>query len=267
MAMGAVAVASGLIPGPAGIGDDSGYNDRVRSEGPSDAKSQGIASSLIPSPSSSSRGGPAPSHNGDRSRSASRAHPRKTPEPSGETGASRSSRTSESGGGGGGGENRGASGRPDATGTGSGRSQGDSPSATHHGTTTSAKPGTPAGAEAEVLSLVNQQREKAGCKPVSADPELATLAGSFSDDMADEGFFGHTSPDGESPWARAKRLGITDLGGENIARGQPTAQSVMDSWMKSPGHKANILNCQYRTLGVGAHFGDGGPWWTQDFGF
>ncbi|MEK8172713.1 CAP domain-containing protein [Streptomyces sp. M19] len=60
---------------------------------------------------------------------------------------------------------------------------------------------------------------------------------------------------------------MADLGGENIARGQATAQAVMDSWMNSPGHRANILNCEYRTLGVGAHFAPDGPWWTQDFGF
>lgn len=57
------------------------------------------------------------------------------------------------------------------------------------------------------------------------------------------------------------------LGGENIARGQADAQAVMDAWMNSDGHRANILNCDYKTLGVGVHFGSGGPWWTQDFGF
>ncbi|MFB7267794.1 CAP domain-containing protein, partial [Streptomyces nojiriensis] len=45
-----------------------------------------------------------------------------------------------------------------------------------------------------------------------------------------------------------------------------TAQSVMDSWMKSPGHKANILNCSFKDIGVGIHQGAGGPWWTQNFG-
>lgn len=37
--------------------------------------------------------------------------------------------------------------------------------------------------------------------------------------------------------------------------------------MNSPGHKANILNCDFKTLGVGVQFGAGGPWWTQDFGY
>ena len=106
-----------------------------------------------------------------------------------------------------------------------------------------------------------------GCSPVTADSGLAALATAFSDDMAARDFFDHTDPDGASPWDRAKKAGITDLGGENIARGQANAQLVMDSWMNSPGHKANILNCDFKTLGVGAHFASGGPWWTQDFGY
>ncbi|MFD9071299.1 CAP domain-containing protein [Streptomyces lasiicapitis] len=122
-------------------------------------------------------------------------------------------------------------------------------------------------AEAEVLTLVNQERALAGCRPVRADPGLAALAGDFSDDMAKRGFFAHTDPDGATPWDRAEKVGIADLGGENIARGQANAQSVMDAWMNSPGHRANILNCDYQTMGVGAHFAPGGPWWTQDFGF
>ncbi|MPY60626.1 CAP domain-containing protein [Streptomyces spongiae] len=122
-------------------------------------------------------------------------------------------------------------------------------------------------AEAEVLRLVNVEREKAGCSPVAANSALADLAGAFSDDMAERGFFDHTDPDGGTPWDRAAALGITDLGGENIARGQATAAAVMEAWMNSPGHKANILNCDFKTLGVGVHLGSGGPWWTQDFGY
>ncbi|QCX79397.1 Cysteine-rich secretory protein family protein [Streptomyces sp. YIM 121038] len=122
-------------------------------------------------------------------------------------------------------------------------------------------------AEAQVLALVNEERAKVGCRPVSADGRLAALAEGFSADMAERGFFSHTDPDGATPWDRAEKAGIKDLGGENIARGQADAQAVMDAWMNSPGHRANILNCDYKTLGVGAHFAPGGPWWTQDFGF
>ncbi|MGW3495591.1 CAP domain-containing protein [Streptomyces sp. NPDC001020] len=121
--------------------------------------------------------------------------------------------------------------------------------------------------EGQVIALVNQERAKAGCHPVSANSALAGLAEAFSEDMAARDFFDHTDPSGNDPWDRAKARGITDLGGENIARGQATAQSVMDAWMHSPGHRANILNCDFTTLGVGVHFGTGGPWWTQDFGY
>ncbi|KUN96240.1 CAP domain-containing protein [Streptomyces caeruleatus] len=124
-----------------------------------------------------------------------------------------------------------------------------------------------AAAAAEVLQLVNQERAQVGCSAVSANSSLTALAENFSEDMAARGFFDHTDPSGASPWDRAAKAGITDLGGENIARGQADAAAVMDAWMNSPGHKANILNCDFKTLGVGVHFGAGGPWWTQDFGY
>jgi uncharacterized protein YkwD len=124
-----------------------------------------------------------------------------------------------------------------------------------------------AAVEAEVLSLVNQERAKVGCSPVTANSALTSLAENFSKAMADQNFFDHTDPSGASPWDRAARVGITNLGGENIARGQSDAAAVMDAWMNSPGHRANILNCDFKTLGVGVHFAAGGPWWTQDFGY
>ncbi|MFJ9247059.1 CAP domain-containing protein [Streptomyces sp. NPDC101776] len=148
--------------------------------------------------------------------------------------------------------------------------------------TPSAKPTTPtptqsadtpvtvsaeAAAEAEVLKLVNEQRALVGCSPVAANSSLTTLAENFSQQMADQDFFDHTDPSGATPWDRAEKLGITNLGGENIARGQADAAAVMDAWMNSAGHKANILNCDFKTLGVGVHFGAEGPWWTQDFGY
>ncbi|MFF0031692.1 CAP domain-containing protein [Streptomyces avermitilis] len=120
---------------------------------------------------------------------------------------------------------------------------------------------------AEVLKLVNEERATAGCSPVAANSALSQLAGAFSEDMAARDFFDHTDPSGNDPWDRAATAGVTGLGGENIARGQATAEAVMESWMNSPGHRANILNCDFTTLGVGVHFGSGGPWWTQDFGY
>lgn len=131
----------------------------------------------------------------------------------------------------------------------------------------SAPTSTAASAQAAILALVNEERGKVGCSPVTASASLTSLAQDFSDDMAARGFFDHTDPDGKSPWDRADAAGVSGLGGENIARGQADAQAVMDAWMNSDGHRANILNCDYKTLGVGVHYGAGGPWWTQDFGF
>ncbi|WP_030188584.1 CAP domain-containing protein [Streptomyces violaceorubidus] len=135
------------------------------------------------------------------------------------------------------------------------------------------KPSAPAAvseqavAEAQVLKLVNDERAKVGCTPVAANSALRELAEDFSEAMATQGFFDHTDPGGATPWDRAAAAGISGLGGENIARGQADAQAVMDAWMNSPDHRANILNCDFKTLGVGVHFGSGGPWWTQDFGY
>lgn len=122
-------------------------------------------------------------------------------------------------------------------------------------------------AAAQVLKLVNEERAKVGCSAVAANSALTELAQNYSEDMAARGFFDHTDPDGRTPWDRAGKAGISNLGGENIARGQADAAAVMDAWMNSPGHRANILNCDFKTLGVGVEFGSGGPWWTQDFGY
>ncbi|MBV2353471.1 CAP domain-containing protein [Streptomyces sp. J2-1] len=122
-------------------------------------------------------------------------------------------------------------------------------------------------AETEVVQLVNAERAKVGCTPLASNSSLTKLAEDFSTDMAARDFFDHTDPDGRTPWDRAARAGITGLGGENIARGQSDAAAVVAAWMASPGHRANILNCDFKTIGVGVHFGPGGPWWTQDFGY
>ncbi|MGW3955312.1 CAP domain-containing protein [Streptomyces sp. NPDC004752] len=134
-------------------------------------------------------------------------------------------------------------------------------------TTAPATVSVQAAAEAEVLRLVNVERARAGCGALTANSALTRLAEAFSEDMAARGFFDHTDPDGATPWDRATEVGVTGLGGENIARGQADAAAVMKTWMDSPGHRANILNCDFKTLGVGVHLGSGGPWWTQDFGY
>ncbi|MFI0191912.1 sigma-70 family RNA polymerase sigma factor [Streptomyces sp. NPDC017082] len=125
----------------------------------------------------------------------------------------------------------------------------------------------PAGTVAQVVALVNKERATAGCGPVTEDPQLEAAAQGHSDDMAARDFFDHTNPDGAGPGERVTAAGYRwSTYGENIARGQQDPRAVMDSWMNSPGHRANILNCAFQDIGVGVHHGSGGPWWTQDFG-
>ncbi|NML52680.1 CAP domain-containing protein [Streptomyces sp. R302] len=126
-------------------------------------------------------------------------------------------------------------------------------------------PGNASAAD-QVLSLVNAERAKAGCGPLTANATLARAAQGHSDDMAARDFFDHTNPDGADPGDRVTAAGYPwSTYGENIAMGQRTPEQVMEAWMNSPGHRANILNCDFKELGVGIH-DDGGPYWTQVFG-
>lgn len=119
----------------------------------------------------------------------------------------------------------------------------------------------------EVTKLVNNERAKQGCAPVTANEQLDTAAQRHSEDMAARDYFSHTSPDGTDPGDRITAAGYRwSTYGENIARGQQTPTQVMDGWMNSSGHRANILNCDFKEIGVGIHDASGGPWWTQAFG-
>ncbi|MEU6776840.1 sigma-70 family RNA polymerase sigma factor [Streptomyces sp. NPDC046759] len=119
----------------------------------------------------------------------------------------------------------------------------------------------------QVVTLVNKERAAAGCGPLTEDPQLQKAAQGHSDDMAARHFFDHVNPDGADPGQRITAAGYRwSTYGENIAQGQQSAAAVMQSWMNSPGHRANILNCSFKDIGVGVHKGAGGPWWTQDFG-
>ncbi|GAA2457759.1 CAP domain-containing protein [Streptomyces macrosporus] len=254
MAMGAVAVASGLIPGPNGtytIGGPANSSD-VQATGIPDLQTQGAATPPVGREDSAADRGEDRTSPPDVEPSRGSAKPEKTPSKKPEEPSPSRSST------------------PPAGGTDTSEKPSESPRETPSRKPTapnSPSPDAETAAEAEVLRLVNLERAEAGCRPLTADPDLAELAGEFSEAMADQGFFSHTSPNGDTPWDRAEAAGIDNLGGENIARGQADAESAMEAWMDSPGHRANILNCDYRTLGVGVHFAEGGPWWTQNFGF
>ncbi|HET8595819.1 MAG TPA: CAP domain-containing protein [Intrasporangium sp.] len=119
-----------------------------------------------------------------------------------------------------------------------------------------------------MLRLVNVERSRARCVPLTANSALTSAARAHSADMARNNYFSHTSLDGRTAFQRMRAAGFTGrMMAENIAAGQRTAAAVMQAWMNSPGHRANILNCGYRYLGVGHVTGGSyGHYWTQDFG-
>ena len=118
--------------------------------------------------------------------------------------------------------------------------------------------------EQEVIRLVNVERAKAGLKALTEDWELSRVARYKSQDMHDLRYFSHTSPTYGSPFEMMKAFGIRyRTAGENIAMGYRTPAAVVQGWMNSPGHRANILNAFYTKIGVG--YVASGNYWTQHF--
>lgn len=118
--------------------------------------------------------------------------------------------------------------------------------------------------ETEVVRLVNEQRAQHGLKPLTENWELSRVARYKSQDMADNRYFSHTSPTYGSPFQMIRAFGLSfRTAGENIAYGQRTPQAVVNAWMNSSGHRANILNASYTQIGVG--YVAGGNYWTQMF--
>ena len=118
--------------------------------------------------------------------------------------------------------------------------------------------------ENEVIRLVNEQRAQHGLKSLTTNWELSRVARYKSQDMVDKRYFSHTSPTYGSPFQMIKSFGISyRTAGENIAYGQRTPQAVVNAWMNSSGHRANILNASYTQIGVG--YVANGHYWTQMF--
>ena len=141
------------------------------------------------------------------------------------------------------------------------------PAKTRQSETSISTPSEPAqdGTEDEVVDFVNGERAKTGCDPLTMDPKLAQAAQDHSTDMAERDYFDHTTPEGLTFADRIVNAGYPTPGAENIAVGQQNAEDVMDAWMNSDGHRANILNCDLKTIGVG--LAEDGMYWTQDFGY
>ncbi|WP_236910921.1 CAP domain-containing protein [Clostridium sp. Cult1] len=120
--------------------------------------------------------------------------------------------------------------------------------------------------EREVVRLVNIEREKAGLNPLAYSEELSKVARAKSQDMANKNYFSHTSPTYGDPFSMMRSFGIQyKTAGENIAKGYSSAKSVVNGWMNSSGHRANILNPSFGTIGVGYVKANGTTYWTQMF--
>ncbi|PYI52970.1 SafA/ExsA family spore coat assembly protein [Paenibacillus flagellatus] len=132
--------------------------------------------------------------------------------------------------------------------------------------TGSGSTGTPAVAPSayaqQVVTLVNQERAKAGLRPLASDAALTAMALDKAKDMYHNGYFDHTSPTYGSPFDMMRSYGIRyTYAGENIAKGQRTPQEVMNAWMNSAGHRQNILSPNFTKIGVAYYNGE----WVQEF--
>lgn len=116
--------------------------------------------------------------------------------------------------------------------------------------------------EDQVVKLVNQERAKRGLNPLAHRADVKNVAHKKAQDMINSNYFSHNSPNYGSPFDMLKSFGISyQAAGENIAKGQSSPEAVMNSWMNSQGHRENILNGQYDTIGVGFYHGA----WVQMF--
>ncbi|WP_371932311.1 CAP domain-containing protein [Bacillus sp. WLY-B-L8] len=118
--------------------------------------------------------------------------------------------------------------------------------------------------EQKVVDLTNAERAKQGLPALKVDAALSKVARIKSEDMQKNHYFDHTSPTYGSPFDMMKQFGISyKSAGENIAQGQRTPEEVVQAWMNSAGHRANILNSGYTHIGVG--YVENGNYWTQEF--
>ncbi|MDQ0875711.1 putative YkwD family protein/spore coat assembly protein SafA [Paenibacillus sp. V4I3] len=114
----------------------------------------------------------------------------------------------------------------------------------------------------QVVNLVNQERSKAGLRPLTSNSALTAMALDKAKDMYNNGYFDHTSPTYGSPFDMMSKYGIRySYAGENIAKGQQTPEAVMKAWMNSTGHRQNILSPNFTQIGVVFYNGE----WVQEF--
>jgi uncharacterized protein YkwD len=129
----------------------------------------------------------------------------------------------------------------------------------------------PAAEMVQVIDLVNAERASSGLAPLAFNEKLTVSAQGYAEAMAKGNFFAHTAPDGSTMVNRAEAAGYSawTFLAENLGAGQRSPESVVAAWMKSPGHRANILSPDASEVGVGHAYGDGtryGHYWALEFG-
>ena len=103
----------------------------------------------------------------------------------------------------------------------------------------------------QIVALTNESRRKAGLPPVAVDDRLMAAARAKLFDMLKQDYFAHRTPDGRQPWAFMQAAGYRfQMAAENLAKGYDNEPEVQQAWMKSRGHRANILNPQFTEIGV-----------------
>ena len=107
----------------------------------------------------------------------------------------------------------------------------------------------------EVVDLINVERTEANLDPLEIDRQLSEAAQAHTESMANDDFFSHYGIDGSSPFDRISDTGYQySTAAENIAAGYQTPEAVVEAWMGSAGHRANILNSDLTEIGVGYEY-------------
>jgi uncharacterized protein YkwD len=119
----------------------------------------------------------------------------------------------------------------------------------------------------QLVAAHNHQRKQHDIGPLTLEPSLARAAQAHAEECARRGVLSHEGQDGSSPPARARRAGYASgYVGENIAMGYPSVESVVQGWMRSAGHRQNILNTHYSDVGFGYADSSKGAYWVALFG-
>ena len=116
----------------------------------------------------------------------------------------------------------------------------------------------------QVVSLVNAERAKQGLPALTVSAKVRQAAQTRAGELKSS--FSHTRPNGASCFTALREAGVSyTRAGENIAYGQSTPEAVVQTWLNSPGHRANILSGSFTAIGVGYTVQNGTAYWTQFF--